>query len=146
MDGDGDNKKSLEEEAAEQAALPYVWRQTLGDVDVTFQVPQGTRGRDLKISIGSQKLSVILGKEELAVGTLSAPIRADDSTWTLEGRELVIHLEKSGTPAWWAHVLTHHPKIDTTRIVPENSKLGDLDGETRAMVFDSPRHIHAVNM
>ena len=44
---------------------------------------------------------------------------------------ILIHLEKFNQQQWWENVLTHHPKLDTTKIQPENSKLSDLDGETR---------------
>ena len=71
----------------------------------------------------------------LPQGELSKPIKEEDSTWSLEDKKLVtIHLEKVSKQEWWAHVLTKDPMIDTTKIVPQNSSLSDLQGEERAMV------------
>ncbi len=67
-------------------------------------------------------------------GNLCKTVHVDDSTWLIDAGELLIHLEKTNRMEWWENVIQGHAKIDTTKIDPENSKLGDLDGETRAMV------------
>ncbi|EAT91703.1 hypothetical protein SNOG_00208 [Parastagonospora nodorum SN15] len=82
--------------------------------------------------------AVNLTDELTSQGELPHAIRVDDSTWTLSptntGKDIEIHLDKQNQLEWWAHVITSAPKIDTSKIQPENSKLGDLDGETRGMV------------
>jgi len=126
-------------EAAEQAALPYKWTQSIKDVDITIAIDGKYKGKDLDVKITKTTLRVaIKGGEVFIDGELPKPIKVDESTWTLEsitgGKEIAIHLDKINQMEWWPHVEKNAPKVDTTKIQPENSKLGDLDGETRGMV------------
>jgi len=126
-------------EAAEQASLPYTWTQTIRDLDLTIPISASLKGRDLDISLQKSHLKVaIRGQHPIIDGELHKHIKVDDSTWTLEttpaGKEISVHLEKAGGMEWWACVVKGAPEIDTTKIVPENSKLSELDGETRGMV------------
>ncbi|KZM19793.1 uncharacterized protein EKO05_0004102 [Ascochyta rabiei] len=126
-------------EQDEQAALPYKWDQTIKDLDITVSVESKYKGKDLDVKIGRNTLKVgIKGQEPVIDGELPHPIRVDDSTWTLStsatGKDIEIHLDKVNQMEWWPHVITSAPKIDTSKIQPENSNLGDLDGETRGMV------------
>ncbi|KAH9826878.1 Nuclear movement protein nudC [Teratosphaeria destructans] len=156
-----EERKKLDAEAkakedAEQAALPYNWTQTIGELDLTAPIPANMKGKDLDVKITKTTIKAgIKGQDPIIEvrysatsntahptdfyqGTLPHSIHPDDSTWTLEttptGKELSIHLDKSNKMEWWAHVVTSAPKIDTSKISPENSKLSDLDGETRGMV------------
>lgn len=73
-------------------ALPYRWKQELGEVDVYVPVPKGTRGRDLAVNIQKKKLVVGLkGKEPIMEGELCKEIKVDESTWTL-GVHLLLYL------------------------------------------------------
>ncbi|KAK3180471.1 hypothetical protein K4F52_008199 [Lecanicillium sp. MT-2017a] len=129
-----------EQEAQEQAALPYKWTQTISEVDINFNVPGNMKSKDLVIDIKKQKLTAgIKGQDPIIAGDLPHTILVDDSTWTLssnaDGTKTVeIHLDKVNKMEWWAHIVTNAPKIDVTKIQPDNSKLSDLDGETRGMV------------
>ncbi|KAG6156275.1 hypothetical protein E4U10_007366 [Claviceps purpurea] len=128
-------------EQAEQVALPYKWQQqSIAEVNVTFTVPGTMKSRDLVVDIKKQSLSAgIKGQDPVIKGDLPHAIRVDDSTWTLssnpDGTKTVeIYLSKVNKMEWWAHVVTTAPTIDVTKIQPENSKLSELDGETRGMV------------
>ncbi|RKP39647.1 HSP20-like chaperone, partial [Dimargaris cristalligena] len=125
------------------ADLPYEWHQTLADVDISIPLPAGTRARDLQVVIQKSRIRIApkasstssSSSSPLLEGDLFAAVQVDDSTWTIEDQcLLLVHLEKQNRMQWWPHVVTHHPQIDVTKIQPENSKLSDLDGETRGMV------------
>lgn len=117
------------------------FEQTLRDVTVTATLSGPTTAKQVRVVAGPFRLSVAVNGETVLDGELYAPVHEDESTWYIEdGRELSIVLEKQNGTEWWPHVLTTDPKIDVKKIKPEQSKLSDLDAETRAtvekMMFD----------
>lgn len=114
----------------------YTWTQTLAEVQITVPLPSGTRGRDMSVVIGKRHLKVGLLRQPLIVDApLSKAVIIDDSFWTVEdNNRLVLNLQKSNQMEWWDCVCQGDPKIDVTKIRPENSSVSDLDGETRKTV------------
>jgi hypothetical protein len=130
----------------------YSWTQTLAEVSVVIPLPAGTGSKQLSVVIEPTKLHVGLkgaaaGSEGVFVsGAPDERIDSSDATWTLEtdsktgGKVLELFLPKSNKMSWWKCVVKGDPSINTKKIVPENSKLEDLDGDTRStvekMMFD----------
>lgn len=119
----------------------YTWTQTLGTLEILISTSPGLKSKDCQVNISRNKLSVKVKGEEIINGELHSNVKPDDSLWSIvDGDTIQIILEKQNNMNWWSCVLKGDPEIDTSKIVPENSKLSDLDPETRAtvekMMFD----------
>lgn len=124
-------------------AEKYSWTQTLDDADVRVSVPPGTKAKQISCEFTKNTFTFYVkspdaanGRGEPVIeGEFFAPIAVDECYWTLEDGAVVnVFLQKQKGMLWWPHVLTCDPKIDVKKVEPENSKLSDLDGETRSTV------------
>uniref|UniRef100_A0A7S0L513 Nuclear migration protein nudC n=1 Tax=Coccolithus braarudii TaxID=221442 RepID=A0A7S0L513_9EUKA len=119
----------------------YRWTQTLQDLQVVIEIPKGTRTKFLDVQIQKQQLKVqVKGSDAVVDGELHKAIKMEDSTWSVEdnpsgdNRLLTLSLSKVNQMEWWTCVMVGDPEINTQKVEPENSKLSDLDGETRQTV------------
>ena len=60
--------------------------------------------------------------------------RRAQGSWLRSLQVVVLTLAKVNKMSWWPCVIHGDPEINTRKVEPENSKLTDLDDETRAMV------------
>lgn len=115
----------------------YSWTQTLSDVEARVAIPPGTRGRDLDVKVTATHLRIALKRtgEVLVDDDFHAKIHSDDALWTIEdGDTVVLTFDKMNQMEWWSRLLKGEREIATRKVQPENSKLSDLDGETRGVV------------
>jgi len=149
-----DVKMEVDDEEEESGDMPnagnggdngkYSWTQTLDEVDVRVEVPAHMKGRHLDVKVTKNRILVGIkgGDPPIIDGELEAEV--SESMWTLEsdgGKKYVcINMDKRKGMCWWKRVVKGDVGIKTKKIQPENSKLSDLDGETRQtvekMMFD----------
>jgi flagellar biosynthesis GTPase FlhF len=123
----------------------YRWIQTLEEVTVFVKLPDNITSKQLDIQMKASSLKIgVKGQTPIVDGALHKKIKTGDSLWTLETdgpkRTLQLTLVKVDGMNWWNCIIEGDPKIDTQKVEPENSKLSDLDSETRStvekMMFD----------
>uniref|UniRef100_A0A914MAG0 Nuclear migration protein nudC n=1 Tax=Meloidogyne incognita TaxID=6306 RepID=A0A914MAG0_MELIC len=117
----------------------YQWTQTLGELEirVVFKgIGFPLKAKDLIVDVGRKHIKIGLkGKQPLVDGELAEEIKLESLNWIIEDKKnIVLNVDKVNGMHWWNKLLLTDPEIDTQKVQPENSKLSDLDGETRSMV------------
>lgn len=142
IEGDGEGKGMKPNSGNGQDLEKYSWTQTLQEVTVTIPVPPGTKSRFIAYELKKNHLKVGLkGHPPIIDGELHQSVRVEDCFWSIEdGKFISVLLTKHNQMEWWKCLIKGDPEIDTQKVEPENSKLSDLDPETRQtvekMMFD----------
>lgn len=115
-----------------------MWHQTLKEVTAYVSLPTGTTAKQLDVKLGINDMHIKLKanpSEPLLIGKWCKKIHSDEALWSIERDgdkcTLQMTIEKHEGQNWWNCLLQGDIEIDTQKVEPENSKLSDLDGDTR---------------
>jgi hypothetical protein len=81
---------------------------------VYVDVPEGTRGRQVQVTVLSRSLKVVALGKEVKSGALVRPVVVDESTWEMCDGKVLVTLEKQDE-GWWDCVWEQDAPLDISR-------------------------------
>jgi len=114
----------------------YTWTQSLQELTAQIYLPQGTRARDLNVTVKPTHVTIGLkGQTPIIDDDLEKPVKTSDLFWNVEDNKLlVLTLTKVNQMEWWGRFVKSEEEISTRRVQPETSRVDELDDETQAVV------------
>lgn len=112
----------------------YTWSQTLHEVNVNVPVISTSNVNDIVVTIQSNFISVELKSQVLLKGNIEF-VKKNECTWSYEGNELIIILEKK-VETWWESIFCDDKeeyKIDTS-FIESTRTISEYDDETRRII------------
>lgn len=128
----------------------YKWTQTLEEATVLIGIPKTLHGKDFDVTLTPSRMTVksknpLEGRSSpytFVDGPLVEKIRAEESTWTVEGGVMIMTLDKL-EKKFWSTIIEGDEKIDT-ELVDSRRHITDYDeatqGQLRKIIFDQSQY------
>jgi hypothetical protein len=87
--------------SSENTAIDGVtWTQTPDEVEVAYATRSGTTKKDVAVAFSPQRLEIRVSGTVVLKGDLGGAVDVSGCTWTLDGQNLVVSLEKRESQDW----------------------------------------------